>query len=254
MLEQVESTPKPPAPPSQATSQPQAGSQSIYALVAAIEAKDPYIRGHSAEVARLGVAIATEMGLPEAAIDALRSAAILHDVGKISIPGEILNKPGKLSWVEWQLVKTHVAQGLKILTEAKFPSDVRAMVAQHHERLDGSGYPQGLRSEQIVLGARILGVADVFEAMTSHRPYRPAAPVSDAVEYITGSAGTKFDPPVVDAFLKVVAQEHKEVTPSSDLTTYTYSHPVNPEMGPARGTTRHVTRRRILIRRKAQPR
>ncbi len=250
MLEKVENTPQPPAPSFKAISQAQAVSQSIYALVAAIEAKDPYIRGHSSEVARLAVAIATEMGLPEADIDALRSAAILHDVGKISIPGEILNKPGKLSWVEWQLVKTHVAQGLKILTEAKFPSEVKAAVAQHHERLDGSGYPQGLRSEQIVIGARILAVSDVFEAMTSHRPYRPAASVSEAVDYIRGSAGTKFDPLVVDALLKVLAQEHQEVVPSSNLTKYTYSQPVNPEVGPARSATRHITRRRIVLRRK----
>ena len=107
---------------------------------------------------------------------------------------------------------------------------------------------------QFGIAFEILAVADVFEAMTSHRPYRPAASVSDAVEYITGSTGTKFDPPVVDAFLKVLAQEHEDVIPSSNLTTYTYSHPVNPEAGPARGTTRRVTRRRILVRRKAQPR
>jgi putative nucleotidyltransferase with HDIG domain len=200
----------------------------------------------------MAVAIAKEMGLSEAAIDSLRSAAILHDVGKISIPGEILNKPGKLSWVEWQLVKTHVAQGLKILAEANFPSEVRAAVAQHHERLDGSGYPQGLKGDQVVLEARILGVADVFEAMTSHRPYRPAAPVSEAVEYIRGCAGTKFDPLVVDAFMKVLSREHMDLVPSSKLTTYTYSEPVNPDMGPARGPTRHVTRRRILVRRKSQ--
>lgn len=231
---------------------PEAGSQSTYALVAAIEAKDPFIRGHSAEVARVAVAIAKELQLPESAIGALRAAAILHDVGKISVPGEILYKPGRLSWAEWQLVKTHVAQGLKILSEANFPTNVRAAVAQHHERLDGSGYPQALRGEQIVLEARILAVADTFEAMTSHRPYRPAASVPETVQYIRDSAGVKFDRSVVDAFLRVLETEHMDITPSSNLSSYSYSQPVSsPEMGTSRGNVRRVLRRRVVVRRRA---
>jgi len=245
MVEEAENTSKTAAP-----NAAQGAAQSTYALVAAIEAKDPFIRGHSAEVSRIAVAIAQEMQVPEPTIETLRVAAILHDVGKISVPGEILNKPGKLSWPEWQLVKTHVAQGLRILSEANFPAPVKATVAQHHERLDGSGYPQGLRKEQIMMEARILAVADVFEAMTSHRPYRPAASVAQAVEYIQGNVGTKFDPAVVEAFLKVLGEEHEDVTPSSSLTAYTYSHPVNPDEKHARGGTRHVVRRRILVRRR----
>lgn len=239
------------APNAAASTDTQGAAQSTYALVAAIEAKDPFIRGHSAEVSRIAVAIASEMQLPEPAIESLRVAAVLHDVGKISVPGEILNKPGKLSWPEWQLVKTHVAQGLRILSEANFPPPVKAAVAQHHERLDGSGYPQGLRADQIMLEARILAVADVFEAMTSHRPYRPAVSVAQSVEYLKGNVGTKFDPVVVDAFLKVLAEEHEDVTPASTLTTYTYSQPVNPDEKHARGGTRHIIRRRVLVRRRA---
>ncbi|MDY6918141.1 MAG: HD-GYP domain-containing protein [Chloroflexota bacterium] len=231
---------------------PEAGAQSTYALIAAIEAKDPFIRGHSAEVARVAVAIAQELGLPEKAIDSLRAAAILHDVGKISVPGEILNKPGRLSWAEWQLVKTHVAQGLRILSEANFPTAVKAAVAQHHERLDGSGYPQALRGDQIHLEARILAVADVFEAMTSHRPYRPAASVQETVQYIKDNSGTKFDPAVVDAFLQVLGKEQGDITPSSTLSSYSYSHPVGPaEMQMRRGGVRRVLRRRVLVRRRA---
>jgi putative two-component system response regulator len=245
MVEEVENTSN-----AAALNATQGAAQSTYALVAAIEAKDPFIRGHSSEVSRIAVAIAQQMQVPEPTIETLRVAAMLHDVGKISVPGEILNKPGKLSWPEWQLVKTHVAQGLRILSEANFPSPVKATVAQHHERLDGSGYPQGLRREQITLEARILAVADVFEAMTSHRPYRPAASVAQAVEYIQANIGTKFDPAVVDAFLKVLADEHEDVTPSSSLTAYTYSHPVNPDEKHGRGGTRHVIRRRILVRRR----
>lgn len=237
-------------PPADAQDAARAGAQSTYALVAAIEAKDPFIRGHSAEVARIAVAIGREMGLADTAIESLRIASILHDVGKISVPGEVLNKPGKLSWPEWQLVKTHVAQGLRILSEAKFSSQIKAAVAQHHERLDGSGYPQGLRGDQIVLDARILAVADVFEAMTSHRPYRPAASVPETVEYLQANAGSKFDRSVVQAFVKILADEHQDLMPSSPPISHSYSHDARQDDRQEHANVRRVIRRRVLVRRR----
>jgi len=176
----------------------------VKALIAAREAKDPFTEGHSQNVLRFSLAIAREMGIEDNYIDYLEIAAILHDIGKIGVPGEILNKPGKLNYIEYALVKTHVNLGAKIIEQAGLPKEIQLMVAQHHELYDGSGYPQGLRGEQIIQGARVLTVADIFEALTSNRPYRPALPFNQAAEELQKRSGSKFDPKVVGVFLKII--------------------------------------------------
>jgi putative nucleotidyltransferase with HDIG domain len=146
----------------------------------ALEARDPYTAGHQERVARLAVAIAREMGVPEDVVEAVRAAALVHHIGKLYIPGEIMSRPGKLSQPELDLIRTHARAGYEILQPIDFPWPVADIVLQHHERLDGSGYPQGLAGDTVMLEARILAVADVVEAMLSHRPYRPARAIEEA--------------------------------------------------------------------------
>ena len=180
----------------------------IRALASAVEMRDPYTAGHQRDVTQLACAIAKEMGLPEEQIEGIRMAGLIHDIGKINVPAEILSKPGTLNGLEFGLIKTHPQVGHDILNGAiEFPWPVAQIVLQHHERMDGSGYPQGLSGEEILLEARILGVADVVEAMASHRPYRPALSVSQALEEISQNRGVLYDPEVVDACLKVFAKK-----------------------------------------------
>lgn len=167
------------------------------------EVRDPYTSGHQQQVATLAAAIAGEMGLSENQVMAIRMAGALHDIGKINIPAEILSKPSKLSEIEFDLIRTHPAVGREILKNIDFPWPVCKMVLQHHERLDGSGYPDGLRADDICLEAKILAVADVVDAMTFHRPYRPARGIDDALEEITKNRGILYDPDVVDACLRL---------------------------------------------------
>jgi len=145
------------------------------------------------------MAIAVEMGLAEEQISALRVAGLLHDVGKVYVPSEILSKPGKLSDLERGLAKTHASASYDIVKAIKFPWPVCRIIIQHHERLDGSGYPKGIKGDEIIPEARILAVADVVEAMTSHRPYRPALGIDKALEEITMNRGVLYDEKVVDA-------------------------------------------------------
>jgi PAS domain S-box-containing protein/putative nucleotidyltransferase with HDIG domain len=161
-----------------------------------VEARDPYTQGHERRVAQLSKLIATEMGLPESDIDAIEMAALVHDVGKLSIPTEILIKPGKLSETEFALIKQHARGGYEILKGIDFGRPIADIVLQHHERMDGSGYPEGLVGDEISKHARILAVADVVEAMSSHRPYRPALGLDAAVREIRGHP-KKYDPSVV---------------------------------------------------------
>jgi len=179
----------------------------LEALTLAVETKDPYASGHHRRVADLARVIAMEMGLPDAELDGIRMAAFLHDIGKISLPAEILSKPSRLSEVEFSLVKTHPQNGYDILKEIEFPWPVARMVWQHHERLDGSGYPLGLSGEEILLGARIMAVADVVEAMASERSYRPAPGLEKALEEIGAHRGIFFDPAVVDACLRIFREK-----------------------------------------------
>jgi len=172
-----------------------------------VEVKDPYTAGHQRRVGNLARAIANEMGLPQEQIEGIRMAGLIHDLGKISIPAEILSKPGRLSDFEWGMIKMHPQVGYDILGEIEFPWPVAQMVLQHHERMDGSGYPQGLAGEDILLEAKILGVADVVEAMASFRPYRPARGLDKALEEISQNRGGLYDPEVVDVCLKLFTEK-----------------------------------------------
>lgn len=173
--------------------------ESIAAIAATVEMRDPYTAGHQQRVAHLAIAIAREMKLPEAQIEGVHLASVVHDVGKINIPVEILSKPGRLSEIEFSLIKQHSQSGYDILKNIRFPWPIAQIVLQHHERMDGSGYPQGLKGEAILLEARIIAVADTVEAMASHRPYRPGLGVDAALEEISRCRGTRLDVQAVDA-------------------------------------------------------
>lgn len=179
----------------------------VEALVLALEKKDPYTSGHQKRVATFASAIAEEMGLSQNQIDGVRMAAMIHDIGKNAIPGQILSKPAKLAKLEMEMIKEHPQLGYDILKGIEFPWPVAQMVLQHHERIDGSGYPQGLLGDEIYLGAKILSVADVVEAMASHRPYRAALGLDRAVEEISKNSGILYDPDVVDAGLRLLREK-----------------------------------------------
>ena len=183
----------------------QATVQSIALLV---EMKDPYTSGHQQRVSDLARSIATEMGLTADRQDFVRTASIIHDLGKVSVPSEIFSKPTKLCELEFNLIKTHSQSGYDILKDIEFPWPVADVVLQHHERMNGSGYPQGLKGEDILLEARILAVADVVEAIASHRPYRPALGIDFALEEISGNKGILYDADVVDACLKLFQEKN----------------------------------------------
>jgi len=178
--------------------------QTIHALSVAFELRDPFTAGHHRRVSDLSRSIATQLGLSADVIDGIRISGSIHDIGKISIPSEILNKPGKLTEIEFKLVKTHSDMGYDILKNIDFPWPVAKTVHQHHERINGSGYPLGLTGKDIIIEARILAVADVVEAMASHRPYRRAIGIPAALEEIKRNNGILYDPYVVDACLTLV--------------------------------------------------
>ncbi len=180
----------------------------VRAIAAIVEMRDPYTAGHQTRVADLAAAIARQMGLPDEQVHAIHLAGAVHDLGKIQIPSEILSKPGKISDIEFSLIKTHAQAGYDILKGIRFPWPIAQMVYQHHERYDGSGYPQGLKGEDILLEARILAVADVVEAMYAHRPYRPGLGLDAALAEITTQRGITFDPKVVDACVTVFREQH----------------------------------------------
>ncbi|AHE99686.1 PhnD/SsuA/transferrin family substrate-binding protein [Thioalkalivibrio paradoxus] len=179
----------------------------IQAIAVTIEKRDPYTAGHQERVATLADALAERLGMHEQQREGLRLAASIHDIGKIGVPAEILNRPGKLTPLEFQLLQEHPRVGYEIVAGVEFPWPVAEMILQHHERLDGSGYPQGLAGEQILREARILAVADVVEAMASHRPYRPALGIEHALEAIAAGRGSLFDPEVVDACLALCREQ-----------------------------------------------
>jgi len=165
----------------------------IQVLGSTTASRDPYTAGHQERVTSLAVAVAQEMGLPDESVQALQHAGIIHDIGKMSVPAEILSKPTTLTATEYELIKVHPVVAFDILKNVAFPWPVADIVLQHHERIDGSGYPQGLRADQIRLEARILAVADVVEAMASHRPYRPALGIDAALQEVVDNKGTKYD-------------------------------------------------------------
>ena len=179
----------------------------ISTLMQAIEIRDPYTAGHQRRVADLARSIAEEINLPSDQIEGIRIAASIHDIGKISIPSEILSKPSQLSDAEMALVREHVNYGYNILKDIESVWPLAEIVHQHHERMDGSGYPQGLKGDRIMIEARILAVADVVEAMASHRPYRPARGVDAALQEIEDKKGTFFDEQVVDACVRLFREK-----------------------------------------------
>ncbi|MBN1532087.1 MAG: HD domain-containing protein [Spirochaetes bacterium] len=179
----------------------------IQVMAATVEARDPYTAGHQERVAILSELIAREMGLPEDKINEIRMAAMIHDLGKIHIPSEILSKPTKLNDTEFELIMTHPTIGYEILKDVEFPFDLAGIVYQHHERCDGSGYPLKLKKDDIYLESRIISVADVVEAMASHRPYRPAQGIKPALEEIRKGRASRYDEEVVDAFCRLVQKK-----------------------------------------------
>jgi PAS domain S-box-containing protein len=180
----------------------------IQVIVMAVETRDPYTAGHQRRVGDLARAIATEMGLTDHDVEGIRIAGVIHDLGKISVPSEILSKPRILNDTEFAIVKEHPQKGYDILKDVDFDWPVAEMVLQHHERLDGSGYPRGLKDGEILLQARILAVADVVEAMASHRPYRPTLGLEAALDEITLNKGKLYDPEAVDACLRLFREKH----------------------------------------------
>ncbi|MEW5825500.1 MAG: PAS domain S-box protein [Candidatus Bipolaricaulota bacterium] len=185
----------------------------VRALAATTEMRDPYTAGHQERVTLLALAIGRRMGFAGSRLEGLRVAGLLHDVGKASVPAEILSKPTELTAIELDFVRQHPATGYAILKEIDFPWPVAAIVLQHHERADGSGYPHGLRGEHILVEARILAVADTVEAMASHRPYRAALGLAKALAEVAAGRGTRYDAAVVDACLAVFAERETALGP-----------------------------------------
>ena len=176
----------------------------IHAISLTVELRDPYTAGHQQRVSDLAAAIAGDMGLSADRIYGLRMASNIHDLGKITIPAEILCKPGNLGPLEYELIKNHVQAGYDILKKIEFPWPLAEIILQHHERMDGSGYPHGLKGEEILLEARIIAVADVFETMSSHRPYRPSLGIDRAVDELLQNKGRLYDAAVTETCLNLI--------------------------------------------------
>ncbi len=177
--------------------------ETVYALASVVEMRDPSTAGHQKRVTNLACAIAEEIGLSTDQIEGIHMAGVIHDIGKILVPSEILSKPGRLTEIDHGMIETHSKVGYDILKTIEFPYPVAQIVIQHHERMDGSGYPAGLSGEEILLEARILAVSDVVEAIASHRPYRAALGLSKALKEISKNKGVLYDPRAVDACLKL---------------------------------------------------
>jgi PAS domain S-box-containing protein len=179
----------------------------VQVLSYALESRDPYTAGHQSRSANLACAIAMEIGLPPERIEGIRMAGIIHDIGKLSIPAEILSKPSKLTNIEFLLIKEHSRRGYEMLKDVESPWPLAEIVYQHHERIDGSGYPRNLKGDEILVEARIMAVADVVEAMASHRPYRPGLGIEVALEEIEKNKGIFYDDAVADACLKLFREK-----------------------------------------------
>jgi len=189
----------------------------IKAAARTAEVRDPYTAGHQEKVAELAEAIAQAMNLDDSRIKGVRLASMIHDLGKIAIPPEILNKPGRLTEIEMELIKTHSTVGFEILKDIEFPWPIAEIVYQHHEKIDGSGYPRGLKGEQILLEARIICVADVVEAISSHRPYRPSLGLDQALDEIKDNAGKLYDERVVKHCVELIEKKGFKFRETSGL-------------------------------------
>jgi putative nucleotidyltransferase with HDIG domain len=187
-------------------------SDVINTLASIVESKDPYTSGHQKRVAMLATAISEELGLDQEKIESIRIAALIHDIGKINIPVSILTRPGRLSEIEYDMIKTHSQLGHDMISRVEFPWPIADIILQHHERINGSGYPRGLKGKDIILEARILAVADVVEAMASHRPYRPALGMDKALEEINKGKGKLYDPEVADTCNRLIKNKRFNFT------------------------------------------
>lgn len=175
----------------------------IQAMSLAVESRDPYTAGHQRRVSQLSAAIAVDMGFSDDRVEGIQMAGIVHDLGKIAVPAEILSKPGRITEIEFEMIKSHTLVGYDILKDIEFPWPISDVVVQHHEKLNGSGYPHGLKGDEILMESRILTVADVVEAMASHRPYRPALGIDVALEEISKNKGEFYDSDVARACLRL---------------------------------------------------
>ena len=184
----------------------------IQVLVSAVESRDPYTSGHQFRSADLARTIATEMGLASDKIEGIRMAGIIHDIGKLSIPAEILSKPSKLTNIEFSLIKEHSRIGYEMLKDVESPWPLAQIVYQHHERMNGTGYPRNLKGNEILMESQILAVADVVEAMSSHRPYRASLGIEAALEEIGKNKGILYDNAVVDACLRLFREKGYRLT------------------------------------------
>ncbi|MCX5849879.1 MAG: HD domain-containing protein, partial [Deltaproteobacteria bacterium] len=184
----------------------------IKVMVSAVEMRDPYTAGHQIRAADIARAIATEMGLAQEKIDGIRMAGTIHDIGKLSIPAEILSKPTKLTDIEFSLIKEHSHNGYEMLKDVESPWPLAEIVHQHHERMNGTGYPRNLQGDEILMEARILAVADVVEAMASHRPYRASLGIEVALEEIEKNKGILYDDAVANACLKLFREKGYQLT------------------------------------------
>ncbi|MBN1472324.1 MAG: HD-GYP domain-containing protein [Syntrophaceae bacterium] len=189
-----------------------AAGTTIQVLVSASESRDPYTAGHQYRAANLACAIATEMGLSQDKIDGIRMAGSIHDIGKLSVPAEILTKPAKLTKLEFSLIQEHAHSGYEMLKDVESPWPLAEIVYQHHERMDGSGYPRNLKGDEIIMEARILAVSDVVEAMASHRPYRPSLGIEAALEEIRKNKGILYDNDVAEACLRLFQEKGYQLT------------------------------------------
>jgi len=204
------------------------------------ESRDPYTAGHQHRVAQYASDIAKNMGLPDDQVETIRLSGLLHDIGKIRTPVSILNRPGKLFKAEWELIKTHPVVGFKVLKQIPFPWPIAEIVYQHHERIDGSGYPRGLKGDKILLEARIIAVADVIEAISSHRPYRPAMSIESALNEVKSQKGKLFDETVVDSFLKNSHDIHLDPPPIIEHIRIENALNEGRKMPPAENPDHHV--------------
>lgn len=178
--------------------------QTINVLGSTTEKRDPYTAGHQQRVSQLAVLIAQKMNLEQQQIEGIRLGALIHDIGKIYVPAEILNRPGQLSAIEFEMIKEHAQASYDIIKDIDFPWPLATMIWQHHERLDGSGYPNKLKTDEIILEARILAVADVVEAITNHRPYRASLGIDTAITEISQGAGKIYDLAIVTICLDIL--------------------------------------------------
>jgi len=178
-----------------------------YIIMKVVETRDPYSIGHQQRVSKLATAIAQETKLPQDKIEGTRIASLVHDIGKVNLPTEIISKPSKLIEVEFNLIKNYPKVGYDILKKVDFPWPIAEIVFQHQEKIDGSGYPRGLKGDEICIEAKILGVANVVEAMSSYKSYRPALSIDEALAEISKNKNILFDPEVVDACLRLFKEK-----------------------------------------------